>query len=100
MFNGHARYNFRLGFKRFDDVKTDTGYQGRVVVCSVKFLPVAGHDPKHYLVTYLAAQHDVEIWLAPLAGSRLLVPYRVSMPTPIGPGVLQAAKFVPRLLKQ
>lgn len=100
VFNGHARYNLRLGFKRFDDVKTDTGYQGRVVVCSVKFLPVAGHDPKHYLVTYLAAQHDVEIWLAPLAGSRLLVPYRVSMPTPIGPGVLQAAKFVPRLLKQ
>jgi hypothetical protein len=27
-----------------------------------------------FLVTYLAAQHDTEIWLAPLAGSRLVVP--------------------------
>ena len=90
VFDGHARYNLRLAFKRLDDVKTDEGYQGRAVVCSLKFVPVAGHDPKRYLVTYLAAQHDIEVWLAPLAGSRLLVPYRVTMPTPIGMGVLQA----------
>jgi hypothetical protein len=100
VFDGHARYDLRLGFKRFDDVKTDEGYQGRVAVCSVKFLPVAGHDPKRYLVTYLAAQRDIEIWLAPLTGTRFLVPYRVSMPTPIGPGILQATKFVPHALKQ
>jgi hypothetical protein len=100
VFDGHARYNLRLAFKRFDRVKTDEGYQGSVVVCSVKFVPVAGHDPKRYLVTYLAAQHDIEIWLAPLSGSRLLVPYRVSMPTPIGMGVLQATRFVSRAQKQ
>jgi hypothetical protein len=71
-----------------------------VVVCSLKFVPIAGHDPKRYLVTYLAAQHDIEIWLAPLAGTRFLVPYRASMPTPMGMGVLQATRFVPRPLKQ
>ena len=100
VFDGHARYNLRLGFKRLDDVKADEGYQGRVVVCSLKFVPIAGHDPKRYLVTYLAAQHDIEIWLAPLAGTRFLVPYRASMPTPMGMGVLQATRFVPRPLKQ
>jgi hypothetical protein len=100
VFDGHARYNLRLGFKRLDDVKTDEGYQGRAVVCSLKFVPVAGHDPKRYLVTYLAAQHDIEVWLAPLAGSRLLVPYRVTMPTPIGMGVLQATTFVSHPQKQ
>ncbi len=100
VFDGHARYNLRLGFKRLDDVKTGEGYQGRVVVCSLKFTPIAGHDPKRYLVTYLAAQRDIEIWLVPLAGTRFLVPYRASMPTPIGPGVLQATKFVPHPLKQ
>jgi hypothetical protein len=36
-----------------------------VVACSAKFLPVAGYDPKHFLVTDLAAQHEAEIWLAP-----------------------------------
>ena len=100
VFDGHARYNLRLGFKRLDDVKTDEGYQGRAVVCSLKLVPVAGHDPKRYLVTYLAAQHDIEVWLAPLAGSRLLVPYRVTMPTPIGMGVLQATTFVSHPQKQ
>lgn len=93
VFDGHTRYNLRLAFKRLDKVKTDKGYQGPVVVCSAKFFPVAGFDPKRYLITYMAAQHDMEIWLAPFAGSRLLVPYRLSIPTPMGLGMLQATKF-------
>jgi hypothetical protein len=51
------------------------------------------YDPNHFLVTYLAAQHDTEIWLAPLAGSRLVVPYRALISTPMGLGILQATKF-------
>jgi hypothetical protein len=93
VFDGHTRYDLRLGFSRFDKVKTDRGYQGAVVVCAVKFLPVAGYDPKHFLVTYLAAQRDIEIWLAPIAGTRFLAPYRMSMRTPMGLGVLQATRF-------
>jgi Protein of unknown function (DUF3108) len=93
VFDGHTRYNLRLAFKRLDKVKTDYGYQGLAIVCSIKFFPLAGYDPEHFLVTYLAAHHDTEIWLAPLAGSRLMVPYRVTIPTPMGLGVLQATKF-------
>jgi hypothetical protein len=93
VFDGHTRYNLQLAFKRLDKVKTDTGYQGPVVVCAVKFFPVAGFNPKRFLITYLAAQHDIEIWLAPFAGSRLMVPYRVSIPTRMGLGILQATKF-------
>ena len=36
----------------------------------------------------------MEVWLAPIAGTRVLVPFRVSIPTPIGLGVLQATQFV------
>jgi len=93
VFDGHTRYDLRLAFGRFDKVKTDAGYQGPVVVCAVKFFPVAGYDPKHFLVTYLAAQRDIEIWLAPVARTRFLVPYRMSMRTPMGLGLLQATKF-------
>jgi hypothetical protein len=74
IFDGHTRYNLRLAFERFSRAHPVEGYQGQVVVCSAKFLPVAGYDPKHFLVTYLAAQHETEIWLAPLSGTRLLVP--------------------------
>jgi Protein of unknown function (DUF3108) len=73
IFDGHTRYDLRLAFERFGMAHPNEGYQGEVVVCSAKFLPVAGYDPKHFLVTYLAAQHETEIWLAPLSGTRLLV---------------------------
>jgi Protein of unknown function (DUF3108) len=94
IFDGHTRYNLRLAFSRFGTARANEGYQGQVVVCSAKFLPVAGYDPKHFLVTYLAAQHETEIWLAPLSGTRLLVPYRTSISTPMGTGILEATRFV------
>jgi hypothetical protein len=93
IFDGHTRYNLRLAFERFATAWSADGYQGPVVVCSAKFLPVAGYDPKHFLVTYLAAQHETEIWLAPVTGTRLLAPYRASISTPMGLGVVQATKF-------
>ena len=37
---------------------------------------------------------DAEVWLAPISGTRVLVPYRFSLPTPVGIGVLQATAFV------
>ena len=36
----------------------------------------------------------MEIWLAPIDGTRVLVPFRFSLPTPFGMGVLQANYFV------
>ena len=62
-------------------------------ICCVEFIPLAGYDPNRFMVTYLSAQRDMEVWLAPLAGTRLLLPYRVSLLTPLGLGVLQATKF-------
>ena len=64
------------------------------MVCAVYFAPVAGHIPERSAIKYLIAQRDMEVWLAPIAGTRLMVPYRVSIPTPIGIGVLQATQFV------
>jgi hypothetical protein len=94
VFDGRMRYDLHLAFKRLDKVKADKGYQGTVVVCSVYFSPLAGHVPDRSAIKYLVAQRDMEIWLAPLAGTRLMVPYRASIPTPIGLGVMQATQFV------
>jgi hypothetical protein len=93
IFDGHTRYNLRLAFARLSTVRATEGYQGQVVVCAAKFFPVAGYDPKHFLVTYLAAQHETEIWLAPIGATRLLVRYRASISTPKGVGVLEATRF-------
>ena len=58
-------------------VKPEKGYAGPVVVCAVYFLqPVAGYIPARAAIRYLAGLRDIEVWLAPIAGTRVLVPYR------------------------
>ena len=94
IFDGRMRYNLQFAYKRMEQVKADKGYEGPVVVCAVYFIPIAGFIPHRATVKYLAAQRDMEVWLAPVANTRVLVPYRVSIPTPIGVGVMQATQFV------
>jgi hypothetical protein len=94
IFDGRMRYDLTLQFKRLDKVKSEKGYQGTVVVCAVYFSPVAGHVPDRPVIKYLTELRDAEVWFAPIAGTRLLVPYRASVPTPFGTGVLQATQFV------
>jgi len=94
VFDGHMRYDLRLAFKRLEQVRAATGYQGPAVVCAVYFTPLAGYDPSRSAIKYLQAERGMEIWLAPLSGTRLVVPFRVSVPTPLGLGVLQATRFL------
>lgn len=94
IFDGRMRYNLQFAYKRMEQVKADKGYEGPVVVCAVYFTPIAGFVPHRASVKYLAAQRDMEVWLAPVANTRVLVPYRVSIPTPVGVGVMQATQFV------
>src|SRR5262249_57741090 len=50
--------------------------------------------PERPAIKYLVALRDAEVWLAPIAGTRVLVPFRFSMPTPLGVGLLRATEFV------
>lgn len=94
VFDGRLRYNLQLAFKRIDKVKADKGYAGPVVVCAVYFSPVAGYIPSRAAMKYLAKQRDIEVWMAPIAGTRILVPFRAQGPTLIGTAVLEATEFV------
>ncbi len=94
IFDGRMRYDLHLTFKRIDTVKSEKGYQGNAVMCSVIFSPIAGHVPDRAPIKYLADLREIEVTLAPIAGTRVLAPYRVAVPTPIGLGVMQATQFV------
>jgi hypothetical protein len=94
IFDGRMRYELRLAFKRMESVRADKGYQGPVVVCALYFTPVAGHIPGRPAIKYLEQLRDMEVWLAPIINTRMLAPFRVSIPTPFGLGVLQATSFV------
>jgi hypothetical protein len=94
IFDGRMRYDLQLAFKRLETVRSERGYQGTVVVCAVYFSPVAGHIPDRPVIKYLVHQRDAEMWLAPIAGTRLMVPYRLSVPTPLGLAMVQASQFI------
>jgi hypothetical protein len=94
VFDGRLRYDLSVAFKRMETVKAEKGYAGPVPVCSVYFKPIAGYLPNRPAVKYLTEQRDMEVWLAPIAGTRFMVPFRVAVPTPLGTGALQATQFV------
>ncbi len=94
IFDGRMRYDLKLDFKRMETVKAEKGYHGPVVVCAIYFSPVAGYIPDRPVIKYLAAQRNIEIAFAPVAGTRILVPFRMVVPTPFGTAMLEATRFV------
>jgi hypothetical protein len=62
-------------------------------VCKIKYNPIAGHKPKRKSTRFWQNNEDMEIWLAPTASARLFVPYRVIVPSRIGPVVLSLSKL-------
>jgi hypothetical protein len=94
IFDGRMRYDLKLDFKRMETVRAEKGYRGPVVVCAVYFSPVAGYIPDRPVIKYLAAQRNIEITFAPIAGTRILVPFRMVIPTPLGTAMLEATQFI------
>jgi hypothetical protein len=94
VFDGRMRYDLQLAFKRMDRVKAGKGYAGPVLVCALYFSPIAGYIPSRAAIRYVAKLRDMEVWLAPIAGTRVLVPFRFQSPTPIGRVVMEATEFV------
>jgi hypothetical protein len=74
-------------------MKTDKGYQGPVAVCAIAFQPVAGHRASSTLVKFLSQGRDVEVSLAPVAGTQHLAPIRLSVVHMLGNLVVQASEF-------
>jgi len=94
VFDGRMRYDLKLDFKRMETVKAEHGYEGPVVVCAIYFTPVAGYIPDRPVIKYLSAQRNMEIAFAPVLGTRILVPFRMIIPTPLGVAMLEATQFI------
>jgi hypothetical protein len=94
VFDGRVRYDLHSEYKRMEAVKAERGYEGPAVVCAVYFTPVAGYVPDRPAIKYLVTLREAEVWLAPIIGTRVVVPFRFSMPTPLGIGLLRATEFV------
>jgi hypothetical protein len=94
VFDGRQRYDLALSYKRTERVKAERGYDGPALVCSVAYRPLGGHDPERQAIKFLRDNRDLEIWFAPIAGTRFLGVYRIVVPTLVGSAVLNATRFV------
>lgn len=94
IFDGRMRYDLKFDFKRIDTVKAEKGYRGPALVCAVYFSPISGYIADRAAIKYLIAQRDMEVTLVPIPGTRVLVPFKLKIPTPLGNAVLEATQFV------
>ncbi|GGF00368.1 DUF3108 domain-containing protein [Stappia taiwanensis] len=92
VFDGWTRFDIQLEYKEMREV-SGKGYDGQVVVCSARWIPVAGHRPSRASVKYMKENRRMEAWLAPIGSKGVFVPYRVEMATKNGTLVVQPRKL-------
>ena len=88
VFDGWQRFDLVLTPKRAVTVKRTTraGYGGPAVICGVKFIPIAGYHPDNPGIKLMSQSNEIEVWLIPVRGTFMYVPYRIVLPTPVGYG--------------
>ena len=92
VFDGYTRFDVRLSYVGQRRVATE-GYEGPVAVCTVRYVPIAGHRPDRPATKFMAENKNMEVWLAPMESARVLLPYRISVRTMIGTTVIEASEF-------
>ena len=93
IFDGRYRYEIELSFNRIENVSGAKGYAGPAVVCNATYRPIAGHRPSRLSTKYATSNDDIRVWLVPVAATRALVPYRVTVGTLFGTLLFQAVVF-------
>ncbi len=94
IFDGRYRFNVVLSYVRTEKAPAGVeGYQGQTLVCQARYVPIAGHRTEGDTIKQMAANREMFVWLAPIKGTRVLVPVRASVATPIGTFVVEATSF-------
>lgn len=97
IFDGRERFTISMKFKRMataGETRFYKGYRGDIAICEARYKPIAGHRSDDELAAFSAKSKDMEIWLAPIVGTRRLFPYKFRLPTPFGIAEISASKFI------
>ncbi|MBV1702755.1 MAG: DUF3108 domain-containing protein [Hyphomicrobiales bacterium] len=93
IFDGVVRFNIVLSYKATREVKMH-GYRGPVQVCAARYVPIAGHRPQRRETQFMINNKNIEVWLAPLLGTNIALPVRISVGTEVGTVDINAHSFV------
>jgi uncharacterized protein DUF3108 len=86
VFDGGWRYDLVLAPKRKVPLpkQASTAYASYTVVCRVRFKPISGYAPDDPNIKVMSYTDDIEVWLVPLSGTDMYVPYHLRLPTDSG----------------
>jgi hypothetical protein len=93
IYDGRERYDLLFTYERSEVAKGVKGYSGPLVVCRVTYVPVSGHRTSRKQVKELSENRNIFVTLAPIAGTRAVVPLRVTFGSVIGIFTMQAMQF-------
>lgn len=95
VFEGRQRFDLALTYKRREKLTSNAGGNRHpdIYVCAIRYTPIAGHKPDATATRFLTRTEGIEIWLSPIAGIGMLIPYRAVLPTPVGVATLTLKKL-------
>ena len=85
VYTGVERYDIDLKFAKEQTATSKaTGYQGPVMLCTMRYKPISGHFTNSDTTSYMQSNQRFLIWYAPLGDSGYMIPYRVLVGTAFG----------------
>jgi hypothetical protein len=92
VFDGATRFNVVLSYGETRAIEKP-GYSGPVLVCNARYQAIAGHRPDRPGVQFMEQNRDMSVWLAPVEGTRVLLPVRISVKTTLGTNIIEATRW-------
>ncbi len=93
IFDGWTRFDIALSLKETKSL--DKGpFKGDVVVCSVRWVPIAGHVPTRAGTKFMMDNKNIEVMLAPIGDSGYVAPIHIGVETLHGHVDIDATDFV------
>lgn len=94
VFDGRRRYDLKLTDAGTTSVtRQRADVPAGVVVCNVRYVPVAPIVEKRKFTDMLRRNDDTKIWLAPFDGGRIYLPVRLQFRTPLGGAVAEIERL-------
>jgi hypothetical protein len=92
IYDGFVRFDITLMYAGTRSVSIP-GYSGPVSVCAARYTPIAGQKRDSRSARFMAANRQIETWLAPVEGAHVVVPIRVELMTLAGNALIEAVEF-------
>jgi hypothetical protein len=92
IYDGVVRFDLMMSYTGTRDV-TAIGYNGPVSVCAVRYKPIAGHRYDSRSTRFMAQNHDIEVWLAPIERAHVVIPFHIGLRTMAGMATVDAVEL-------